>query len=255
MIIKVLGASGGIGEQAPTTSLRVDDDILIDAGTGVETLRLAEAARIDHVFVTHAHLDHTVGLAFLADAVGAARARPMVVHALPQTIDALRRHIFNGHIWPDFSVIPDARHPYLAFAPVALRQAIELGNGRRITPLPAEHTVPAVGYHLQGTRASLVFSGDTFGCDAFWECVNAICDLRYLLIETAFPDRLAELARRSKHLHPARLKDELNKLAHAADIFICHQKPGDVEAIMDQIGTRLRGMAVKPLEPGATFDI
>ncbi|MDA8382938.1 MAG: 3',5'-cyclic-nucleotide phosphodiesterase [Betaproteobacteria bacterium] len=255
MIIKVLGASGGIGEQAPTTSLWIDDDVLVDAGTGVETLRLAEAARIDHVFVTHAHLDHTVGLALLADAAGAARARPMVVHALPQTIEALRRHIFNGEIWPDFSVIPDARQPYLAFAPVALGQGIDLGEGRRITPLPAEHTVPAVGYHLQGNRASLVFSGDTYGCDAFWECVNALPDLRYLLIETAFPDRLAELARRSKHLHPARLKNELNKLARATDIFICHQKPGDVEVIMDQIGTCLRGNPVKPLKPGASFDI
>ena len=39
----------------------LDEDILIDAGTGVGDLSLEELKKIDHVFVTHSHLDH-VGL-------------------------------------------------------------------------------------------------------------------------------------------------------------------------------------------------
>ena len=35
MQIKILGCSGGIGGNMRTTSILVDDDVLIDAGTGV----------------------------------------------------------------------------------------------------------------------------------------------------------------------------------------------------------------------------
>ena len=41
MKIRILGASGGIGALARTTSILVDHDILIDAGTGVGDLALS----------------------------------------------------------------------------------------------------------------------------------------------------------------------------------------------------------------------
>ena len=52
MRLRVLGCSGGIGgTQNRTTSLLLDQDILIDAGTGVGDLSLAELALVDHIFV------------------------------------------------------------------------------------------------------------------------------------------------------------------------------------------------------------
>src|SRR5690606_831156 len=103
MKFRVLGCSGGIGARARTTSFLVDEDILIDAGTGVEDLSIEELARIDHVFLTHSHLDHIAALPLLVDSVGGMRDKPLVVHALPETIVALRTHIFNWTIWPDFT--------------------------------------------------------------------------------------------------------------------------------------------------------
>jgi phosphoribosyl 1,2-cyclic phosphodiesterase len=58
MKLRILGCSGGIGGVARTTSMLLDDNVLIDAGTGVGDLGLSELVRIDHVFVTHSHLDH-----------------------------------------------------------------------------------------------------------------------------------------------------------------------------------------------------
>ena len=59
MKFRVLGCSGGIGgRNARTTAFLVDDDILIDGGTGVGELEYEELLRINHIFVTHAHLDH-----------------------------------------------------------------------------------------------------------------------------------------------------------------------------------------------------
>jgi ribonuclease BN (tRNA processing enzyme) len=59
MRIRILGCSGGIGgRQFRTTSILVDNDILIDCGTGVADLSIAELAQVDHVFLTHSHMDH-----------------------------------------------------------------------------------------------------------------------------------------------------------------------------------------------------
>ncbi len=48
----------------------VDDDMLIDAGTGVGDLSLAELTQIDHVFITHSYLDHIACIPFMVDMVG-----------------------------------------------------------------------------------------------------------------------------------------------------------------------------------------
>ena len=54
MRLRVLGCSGGIGgRHMRTTSFLVDGDVLLDAGTGVGDLSLAELSLVDHIFVTH----------------------------------------------------------------------------------------------------------------------------------------------------------------------------------------------------------
>ena len=116
MKLRILGCSGGIGgRHLRTTSMLIDNDILIDAGTGVGDLSLAELSLIDHVFLTHSHLDHVTSIPFLVDTVGSMRARPMTVHAVPGTIEIIRKHIFNWVIWPDFSLIPTPEKPWMQF--------------------------------------------------------------------------------------------------------------------------------------------
>ena len=111
--LQILGCSGGIGGDLRTTSLLLDDDILIDAGTGVCDLSLDAMAKIDWVFLTHSHLDHILSLPLLLDSVGAKRSKPVHVYGLPETVATLKQHIFNGKIWPDFSVIPTAEKPFM----------------------------------------------------------------------------------------------------------------------------------------------
>src|SRR3989338_375436 len=103
MKVKVLGCSGGIGgRHLRPTSLLIDHDILIDAGTGVGDLSLAELAMIDHVFITHSHLDHVACLPFMVDSAWAMRDRPLTIYAIEETLDTLKQHTFNWKIWPDF---------------------------------------------------------------------------------------------------------------------------------------------------------
>lgn len=234
MKLKTLGCSGGIGGNLRTTSFLLDHDVLIDAGTGINELSLVELSMIDHVFITHAHLDHIACLPLMVDSVWSMRNRPVTIYAIEETLEIIRKNVFNWEIWPDFSEIPNTQYPAMRFQPISLGETIILGE-RKITAIPANHGVPAVGFHLDSGKASLVFSGDTTASDATWKVVNRIKNLRYLIIETAFSDNEKDLAILSKHLCPCLLADELKKFRLNAEVFITHLKPGEVELIMQQI--------------------
>ena len=234
MKIRVLGCSGGIGGGLRTTAMLVDHDILVDAGTGVGDLSLESLAKIDHIFVTHSHLDHVASIPFLVDTVGGMRSKPLTVYTTSATIEILKNHLFNWAIWPDFTEIPTREAPFLRYQEIELGQTITLG-ARNITPIPARHTVPAVGYHLDSGAASLVFTGDTGPNDALWRVVNRIANLKYLIIETAFSNKERQLAEVSRHLCPQTLAEELGKLERNAEIYITHLKPGEIEPTMLEI--------------------
>jgi len=235
MRLRVLGCSGSIGgQQNRTTSFLVDQDILIDAGTGVGDLSLAELTLIDHIFITHSHLDHVNSIAFFLDSVGALRPKPVTVYAMGATIRTLKKNLFNWDIWPDFTQIPTPEEPWLRYEEIEVGNAIALG-GRKITVLPANHTVPAVGYQLDSGKGSLVFTGDTGPNDALWSVVNRIGNLKFLIIDTAFSDKDRGLAELSRHLCPSMLGEELAKLERPAEVYITHLKPAEIELTMQEI--------------------
>lgn len=254
MRVRVLGCSGGIGGRLRTTSFLLDDDILMDAGTGVGDLTLDELARIDHVFLTHSHLDHVACLPLMVDSVGSLRERVLTVHSTPATIDILREHLFNWKLWPDFTQIPTVDAPYMVYR--SLPVGGEWRDGaRRIVSIPANHTVPATGFLLEGGEASLLFSGDTYVNPAFWQLANSVANLRYVIIETAFPDEEEDLARRSKHLAPTLLAEGLATLERPVEILITHLKPAADEQTMREVLAVAGKHRVRMLEVGQTFEI
>ena len=254
MRLRVLGCSGGIGgRHLRTTSFLVDSDVLIDAGSGVGDLSLAELTCIDHVFVTHSHLDHVTSIPFLVDTVGGMRDRPLTVYAIGPTIEILKNHLFNWALWPDFTEIPSAEAPFMRYQEVDLARSIVIG-GRKFTPLPAVHTVPAVGYHLESGSASLVFSGDTGPNDELWRIVNRIPNLKVLIVETAFSNKERQLAEVSKHLCPSMLAEELAKLDLDPEVWITHLKPGEIELTMREIEEGARRHRPRMLQNGQVFE-
>jgi len=232
--LRILGCSGGIGDGSDTTSMLVDSDMLIDAGTGVGNLTFDELLQIDHIFVTHSHLDHIVFIPFLVDTVGFMRKKPITVYATQATLDTLKLHLFNWEIWPDFTKIPNSHDPYMRYETIHQGEVIDL-EGRKITPLPANHVVPSVGYLIDSGRSSLVFTGDTTTNDALWPIVNAIDNLEYLIIETAFCEKKKDIAIRSKHLCPSLLCEELSKLKSDVEIYITHLREGEADLTMREI--------------------
>ena len=257
MQIRVLGCSGSIAAGSRTTSFLLDQTILIDAGTGVGDLTLDEMVRIDHILVTHSHLDHVLSIGLLADSVTrrrrAANRPPILVHALAPTLQALRQHIFNGVIWPDFTRLPDVANPVLQLHAIEVGQVLELG-ANRVEVLSARHTVPAVGYAVLGRRGSWAFTGDTGPNPDLWARL-ATMPLTALVIETAFGDDEQELAHISKHLCPADLRAELAKLLTPTDVYITHIKPGEVGAVMSEIGAQNTPHRIRAMTSGQLMEL
>jgi len=256
MRIRVLGCSGSIAAGSHTTAFLLDDDALIDAGTGVGNLAIEALERIDHILVSHSHLDHVLSIGLLADSVSRRREGrpPITVHALPATLDALRQHLFNGVIWPDFTRLPSAEAPLLRLVPFGVGDTLELG-GRRIEVLPAEHTVPAVGFAVLAPKAEAgawVFTGDTGPNPALWRRLKTM-NVAHLVIETAFADEEQALARVSAHLCPSLLGHELEKLTGSVTVHITHIKPGEVDAVMSQIAAQGPRHQIQALKTGEIF--
>lgn len=241
MQIRVLGCSGSIAAGCRTTAFLLDDDILIDAGTGVGDLALEQLERIDHVLLSHSHLDHVLAVPLLADSVMRRRAGrpPIQVHALPATLDALRTHLFNGALWPDFTRLPSAEHPVLALKPFETGQVLSFSHDRRIEVLPALHTVPAVGFAVLppvgSAHGAWVYTGDTAPHPALWQRLQSL-PVASLVIETAFRNEEQQLATISRHMHPAALGRELAHLAAGVRVYITHIKPGELDPVMSEIG-------------------
>ena len=256
MLIRVLGCSGAIAAGCKTTAFLLDDDVLIDAGTGVGDLTLDELVRVDHILVSHSHLDHVVSIALLADSVMRRRQAegrgPIRVHALASTLAALRAHVFNGVIWPDFTRLPSVEQPALVLVPIAHGERVVLG-GRTIEVLLAEHTVAACGFAVEAGEGWWVFTGDTGPNPALWQRLSAM-KVAHLVIETAFGDDEQRLAHVSRHLCPSSLARELAQLHgpqnRAIEVHITHIKPGEDATVMAEIASLATPHRVQPLAAG-----
>jgi len=260
--IQVLGCSGSIAAGSRTTAFLLDDRVLIDAGTGVGDLSLDAMLRIDDIVLSHSHLDHVLAIPLLADSVmklrfAQAHRGPIRVHGLPETLAALRAHLFNNQIWPDFTAIPSAARPILSLHPIAVGQALQFGVGkdqRQLEVLPAKHTVPACGFGVATESGWWIYSGDTGPNPALWPLLRGR-RIAHLIIETAFGDDERWLADLSGHLAPSSLAAELAQLDGSVPVHITHPKPGEVAAVVAQIRAIQTMHRVEPLVKGMVFEL
>jgi ribonuclease BN (tRNA processing enzyme) len=253
MRISVLGCSASITGDRLTSCYKVDDDALIDAGTGAGELTLAQAVAIDTVFLTHGHLDHSGLLPMLADAAGSFRSGPLTVYALPETIATLKQHMFNGQLWPDYTARPTPQRPYVVFKPIAPGETVEL-RGRRLTALPTRHSVPCIGYRVDSGSASWVYSGDTTLCDEFWQALNRMENLRYLLIETTLLNNKGASAERAGHMTADLLARGLRLLERPVELCIVHMEAGHEEDTLRELSAAIAEFKPTVVQRGQAFE-
>jgi len=235
MRIRILGCSGGIGAGSRTSAMLIDDDVLIDAGTGIGDLALDDLDSIRHVFLTHAHLDHIAGLPMLVDRVFDEHfTEPLTVYAREETLQAVRDHLFNGVIWPDFSDLPTRENPMLRYRVCSPGDTVSI-RGRDFYAVDVMHSVPSLGYTVQNSGGAFAVSGDTKTNETLWPVLNACNDLRVLVIEVSFPDEMEQLATKSGHYCPRTLTRDLERLEHSPEIWLTGMKPGEEDTILEQV--------------------
>ncbi len=252
MRLTALGCSGGELGSHRTTSFLLGERVAIDAGALTRSLPLEALSRIEHVVLTHAHLDHVRDLPLLADLLMGSGHR-LEVHASTGCAETLRRHLFNGELWPDFTRLPSPRRPALKLVPFEAGAAFSAG-GFRFRSVAVHHPVESVGLVVSDGELSFALSGDTGPTEALWAAVNAAKGLRALLLETSFPSTMQRLADVSGHLTPATMARELAKLDRPCDVFLYHLKPAHRREILREVAA-LHLPRVKVLREGWRLDL
>lgn len=255
MRITTLGCSGGIGAGSRTSALLIDDDVLIDAGTGIGDLSLADLYTIRHVFLTHAHLDHIAGLPMLVDANFEEEFElPVTVYGRTETLQAIQSHLFNDVIWPDFAKIPSKTRAMLQYRVCNPGDSFAIGH-RKFHAVDVRHSVPSLGYTVQNSGGVFAVSGDTRANETLWPALNACADLKVLVIEVSFPDEQLELATAAGHYTPATMCRDLEKLNHDPDIWLTGMKPGEEQRILRQVSQGAPGKNIRMLSRGTIIDL
>ncbi len=255
MRIKVLGCSGAEYPGSNSPAFLLDGEILFDAGTITSVLREKQQMRIRKIFVTHAHHDHIRGIPSLADNFVMARERRCVtVFSIPSVVGTIRKNLFNGAVWPDFTVIPHPDDAILRL--VKVREGRPVRNGKyTVTPYRVKHAVPSVGFLVEdGKGRRFYYTGDTGPTPDTWEKIGKR-KIHCLIIDVSFPDAFEELAIRTGHLTPRLLRVELSKMAlPPARVFVTHTKPRYRKTIEREIRKiKINGMRL--LRDGETIRV
>ncbi len=252
MQLRIMGCSGGEAEGERLTGLLINGTVAIDAGSITQALTVEEQIRIRHIFISHSHLDHICTLPFFTKNIFGHTTGPVEIHALPETLDSLRRHLFNDELWPDFSVIPTPHHPTIRYTEVEPERTYDV-EGLHITPIRVNHLVPCVGYKVEDDHSAFIFTSDTAQTDRIYEVANQTKNLKLFITEASFPNEQGWLAEASKHLTPKMLGEELKKLKVDVPVGIYHLTPGDKPTMLPQIQA-IPDRRIRMLEQSSVFE-
>lgn len=225
MRLKVLGAYGSSDANHNLTGYLIDDRIAVDAGTLTSKLTYAQQARVECVFITHAHADHIRDLPHLVHNRFSQNAAPLVIAASKDVMEQLRGHVFNDIVWPDFTkfISPETGKPAVEYKSLQVGRRWE-HNGFAMTALRVDHLVPAAGVVVELNDQALGFTGDTGPTNDFWKKAGAVPGLAAIISEASFPNDQRQLAIDSGHLTPEMFGEELRKLTADVPVYASHRK-------------------------------
>ncbi|MGE3973213.1 MAG: MBL fold metallo-hydrolase [Bdellovibrionales bacterium] len=241
MNVRIIGSHGGTAPGYRTSCYMINDDFLIDCGSAASSLTLEEQGKIEHILITHPHIDHVKDICFLIENSFHKDRKPLVLRSTSVILEDIHKHLFNNVLWPDFSKIyvDTARtKTLLHFEPLEKEFNI---HGIKIHHEKVNHPAHAVGFILDDGKSQIVFSGDTGPTDALWMAANQCPNLKAIFTEISFPTRLDSLAKASGHFTTAQLLNELNKIDNKeVPIYIAHFKPQFFDELMDEFYKRAK---------------
>jgi len=232
MIVRIIGGHGGVCPGYRATSYLIDGKLLIDAGSVASGIQIDEQILIDHILISHSHLDHISDLAFLADNCFGLKGKPFEIYTNNEAKTSIMTHLLNDELWPDFTKIPNAENPTLRFHEVEEEKTIEIGK-YKITPVRVNHFAGSLGFIVEKGNSTVVFTQDSGPTDKIWELAKKRKNLKAIFTEVSFPNKLQEVATLSRHHTPVTIEQEYKKMPKDVPIFLGHLKP-NYQAIIYQ---------------------
>jgi ribonuclease BN (tRNA processing enzyme) len=248
----ILGSFGGSSPTCRMTSFLINGELALDAGSITQALTVEEQGLIRRVVLTHSHLDHTGSLPFLVENIFGNQQEPLEILVTPQVLHTVQRHLFNNDTWPDFTRIPNSLLPALRLIEVEPRKPFS-ANGLTLTPIPVRHAVPTHGYLVEDNDGAVLFTSDTGPTEEVWEVANRTSNLKAVITEVSFPNRMQAVADVSLHLTPNTLAKELAKLKRDVSVYLYHLKPPYLDELRAQIAATAFPHPVQELRQGETY--
>lgn len=224
MKLVLLGTAGyHPSDTRQTTCLMLPEaGVVFDAGTGMYRVREHLATRQLDILLSHAHLDHVVGLTYLLGTMHDRAMERITIHGEAAKLSAIREHVFSELIFPV--------QPTFELRP--LSGPIAVGGGGRATYFPLVHPGGAMGYRVDFGRRSLAYVTDTTArADA--DYVSAIGGVDLLVHECNFSDAQAVWAEKTGHSHTTAVA-EVARQAGVKRLVLVHFNPLDGSA--DPVG-------------------
>ena len=224
MLVRIVGGHGGVSPGFKNTSYLIDGKLLIDAGSVASGLQIDQQVLIDHILISHSHLDHISDLAFLADNCFGLKGKPFEIHTCKEVEDSIMKHLLNDEIWPDFTKLPNAKDPTLRFNTVESGATVQLGD-YKVTMIKVNHPAGGHGFIVEKKNSAIVFTQDTGPTEEIWELAKKTKNLKAIFTEVSFPNRLKAVAEASFHHTPQSIEEEIKKMPGEVPIFLGHLKP------------------------------
>ena len=185
MKLILLGTGGYYAnDRRHTACLMVPEiGVVLDAGSGM--FRLREYVTTDRleIFLSHAHLDHVIGLTYLIDLIPVDQIQQVSLYGDPAKIAAVREHLFDEALFP----VPPA------FGLNALESSHALADGGTLTHFPLKHPGGSIGFRLDWPDRSLAYVTDTTAAPDV-DYIDKIRGVDLLVHEANFADDAKDMA-------------------------------------------------------------
>ncbi len=234
MKIEILGCSGAVMRGFNTASILVNHSLLVDAGSASSVLDEESVGEIRNILITHTHIDHIKELPFIVDTLYTNKAKGVTIWGSTPTLEALKKHIFNGLVWPELNQL-HIEEDFLKLRPVP-QEGFQAGD-LRVQAFPVDHIEGSVCYVISEGDKHVLFSGDMGFDNRLFDLVKSLGDdLLALFVEVSFPDSMAEIARVSKHLTPELVAKGLDGVVSSlTKVIAYHIKPKHLDEVVAQL--------------------
>lgn len=187
---------------------------LLKLGISINTLQ--------HVLITHKHVDHLNGLPSLVEAMGiAGRENPLHIYALD---DAMKIIVPLLDLWElrtrDYCNFPIVLHTIKGEEDELVLQ----NEAFTLRTTPTNHAVPSVASKFTfPTQPTLVYSSDTAPCDTLLRFAKGA---DYFLLENTYCNNKSELSKITGHIY-SRQFAEIATAVGAKRTFMVHHSDSD----------------------------